>query len=104
MKIELWQLAAALAAGSAIGFFYFGGLWLTVTRIPVSRNPHLLLIGSFFLRLTVTLAAFYALVPWGWQAMAAALVGLLMTRQILTRLKGKATVTRNAGSQAADNF
>jgi F1F0 ATPase subunit 2 len=104
MKIELWQLAVALGAGTAIGFFYFGGLWLTVTRIPGSRNPHLLLIGSFFLRLAVTLAAFYTLVPWGWQAMAAALVGLLLTRHVLTRLKGKATAMRDAGTQTAENL
>ncbi|MGK2945432.1 MAG: N-ATPase subunit AtpR [Desulfuromonadales bacterium] len=89
MKPELWHLAGGLVAGSAIGLFYFGGLWLTVTRIPGSRNPHLLLIGSFFLRLAVSLAAFYALVPWGWQGMAVAMAGLLITRQVLTRIKGR---------------
>lgn len=93
MTPELWHLAGALVAGSAIGLFYFGGLWLTVTRILGSRNPHLLLIGSFFLRLAVSLAAFYALVPWGWQAMAVAMAGLLITRQVLTRIKGRIPVT-----------
>ncbi len=89
MKPELWQMAIALLAGSAIGLFYFGGLWLTVTRIPSSSNPQLLLIGSFGLRLAVTLAAFYSLTPWGWQAMAVAMAGLLITRAVLTRAKGK---------------
>lgn len=89
MRPDLWQLAIALLAGSAIGLFYFAGLWLTVTRIPSSNNPHLLLIGSFGLRLAVTLAAFYSLTPWGWQALAVAMVGLLITRQLLTRIKGK---------------
>ncbi len=90
MKPELWQMAIALLAGSAIGLFYFGGLWLTVTRIPSSSNPHLLLIGSFGLRLVVALAAFYSLTPWGWQALAVAMAGLLVTRLVLTRMKGKA--------------
>lgn len=89
MKPELWQMAIALLAGSAIGLFYFGGLWLTVTRIPSSSNPHLLLIGSFGLRLAVSLAAFYSLTPWGWQALAVAMAGLLVTRLVLTRVKGK---------------
>lgn len=91
MKPELWQMAIALLAGSAIGLFYFGGLWLTVTRIPSSSNPHLLLIGSFGLRLALTLAAFYSLTPWGWQALAVAMAGLLVTRLVLTRVKGKAS-------------
>jgi F1F0 ATPase subunit 2 len=93
MKPEFWHLAGALVAGSAIGLFYFGGLWLTVTRIPGSRNPHLLLIGSFFLRLAASLAAFYALVPWGWQAMVVAMAGLLITRQVLTRIKARMPMT-----------
>ncbi|MBE0576422.1 MAG: ATP synthase subunit I [Desulfuromonadales bacterium] len=93
MNPEFWHLAGALVAGSAIGLFYFGGLWLTVTRIPDSRNPHLLLIGSFFMRLAVSLAAFYALVPWGLQAMAVAMAGLMITRQVLTRIKGRIPMT-----------
>jgi len=89
MSPEIWQLVIALLAGSAIGLFYFGGLWLTIIRIPSSNNPHLLLIGSFGLRLTVTLVAFYSLTPWGWQALAVAMAGLLITRQFVTRIKGK---------------
>ncbi|HMB15060.1 MAG TPA: ATP synthase subunit I [Pelovirga sp.] len=89
MTIETWQLAAFFTAGGLIGMFYFGGLWLTVKRIPNSNNPHLLLVSSFFLRMTLTLAAFYALIPWGWQALAAALFGLLLIRQTLTRIKGR---------------
>lgn len=87
MTFELWQLVVSFIAGGLIGTVYFGGLWLTVKRIPGSDKPHLLLIGSFFLRMIVVLAAFYALTPWGWHAMAAALLGLLVTRQSLTRMK-----------------
>jgi len=88
MTLETWQLAAFFIAGGLIGTVYFGGLWLTVKRIPSSDNPHLLLVSSFFLRMAVALAAFYALTPWGWQALVLALLGLLITRQILTRIKG----------------
>ena len=89
MTLETWQIAASFIAGGLIGAFYFGGLWLTVKRIPASGNPHLLLVSSFFLRMAVTLTAFYALISWGWQAMAAALLGVLLIRQVLIRIKGR---------------
>lgn len=89
MTLEGWQLAACFIAGGLIGVFYFGGLWLTVKRIPTSGNPHLLLVSSFFLRMAAALAAFYALIPWGWQALVAALLGLLISRQVFTRMHGR---------------
>lgn len=89
MNIETWQIVIALLAGGAIGLFYFGGLWLTVQRIPSSSRPQLLMVGSFFVRLALSLAAFYLLTPWGWPAMAAALAGLIIARQILTGMKKK---------------
>ncbi len=100
MNLDPWHLAVSLVAGAATGLFFFGGLWLTVRRIPTSRGPHLLLIGSFFARLAVVLAAFYALVPWGWQAMAVALAGMLIVRQLLVRRKGlpAAAQTESAAS------
>jgi F1F0 ATPase subunit 2 len=89
MTLEAWQLAAFFIAGGLIGIFYFGGLWLTVKRIPTSDNPQLLLVCSFFLRMAAALAAFYVLLPWGWQALIAALLGLVISRQVLTRIKGR---------------
>lgn len=90
MNHDFWQLTGALVAGGGIGLFFFGGLWLTLKRIPASRNPHLLLMGSFFARLGVVLAAFYALVPWGWEAMAVAMAGMLIARHLLVKRKGLA--------------
>jgi F1F0 ATPase subunit 2 len=89
MPYELWQMLVALPIGAGLGLIFFGGLWLTVARIPSSRRPHLLLAGSFLLRMTVVLSGFYLLAPLGWQAMTIAMAGLLITRQVLLRIKGR---------------
>lgn len=89
MNPDLWQLLTAFIAGGAIGFLFFGGLWWTVARVPSSGRPHLLLVGSFLLRLTALLAAFYFMIPWGWQAMAMAMAGILIVRQVFLRIKGQ---------------
>jgi F1F0 ATPase subunit 2 len=54
----LLPVALALLAGVALGLFYFGGLWLTVQRVTTSQRPELLALGSFVLRMAVTLAGF----------------------------------------------
>ncbi len=89
MQHEFWQMLVGLPIGIGLGLIFFGGLWLTVVRIPSSRSPHMLLAGSFLLRLAVVLAGFYLLVPLGWQAMTIAMAGLLITRQVLLRIKGQ---------------
>ncbi len=48
--------------GFLIGLGYFGGLWLTLKKLPNSSHPYRLMIGSFILRLIITLCCFYALI------------------------------------------
>ena len=45
--------------GLGLGLLYFGGLWLTVRKIPTSRNPQKLLLLSTVLRLGTTLFVFF---------------------------------------------
>ena len=45
----------ALIVGSALGLFYFGGLWLTVQQLPVTKHPYRLIFFSFIFRLGITL-------------------------------------------------
>jgi F1F0 ATPase subunit 2 len=71
-----------------LGLFYFGGLWLTVRRLPGSRTPELLILGSFVGRLAVTLAGFYLVMGGRWERLLACLAGFLITRTfLLYRLK-----------------
>jgi F1F0 ATPase subunit 2 len=57
--ISFATLPIALLAGIGLGLLYFGGLWLTVNQLPLTRNPILLTLGSFLGRLSLTGAGFY---------------------------------------------
>ena len=40
--------------GSGLGLFYFGGLWLTVQQLPITKHPYRLMLFSFLFRLGVS--------------------------------------------------
>ncbi len=48
--------------GFLIGLGYFGGLWLTLKKLPNSSYPYRLMIGSFIFRLMIALCCFYGLI------------------------------------------
>jgi F1F0 ATPase subunit 2 len=56
---EILILALACAAGGALGPFFFGGLWLTVSRGVDSTQPALWFAGSMILRMGITVAGIY---------------------------------------------
>ena len=85
---NLLPLILALAAGIGLGVFYFGGLWLTVRRLPTAQRPALLSLLSFFARLGVVLSGFYLAMDGHWQRLLACLLGFLGARVILVRLLG----------------
>ena len=82
------SLLLALAAGIGLGTFYFGGLWLTVLRLPAARHPVLLSFCSFFCRLVIVLAGFYFVMDGHWQRLMVCMLGFLGMRSILVRLWG----------------
>ncbi len=59
---EFFILILSLASGIGLGIFYFGGLWLTLKRLPCAQQPVLLTLGSFFGRNAASLFAFYLIV------------------------------------------
>lgn len=85
---ELLPLMLALAAGIGLGIFYFGGLWLTVRRLPTARWPAFLSLSSFFGRLSVVLFGFYLVMGGHWERLLVCLFGFLVVRVILVRLWG----------------
>ena len=82
---DLPGMMLAMGAGLALGAFYFGGLWLTLQRLPESPRPALLMGGSYLLRLAVTLGGLYLVMGNSWERAAACLVGFTVVRIIMAR-------------------
>ncbi len=78
-------LAASFFMGVLLGTFYFGGLWLTIKRLPCSRQPTLLSLGSFFARSLVCILGFYLIIGSGIEALLLSLAGFVLTKIALIR-------------------
>lgn len=78
----LW-IVVALVVGAALGLFYFGGLWLTLQRLPGSRSPHTLALASFFGRTAVVVGGIFAIGSQSWQRVAACLAGFVAVRMVM---------------------
>ncbi len=81
----LFTTGLGLFLGLLLGLLYFGGLWLTVRRLPRSTNPHLLWLGSLALRLALLLACIVPLARLGSLPMLACLATMLAVREVLKR-------------------
>lgn len=77
--------ALVLLWGSLLGLIYFGGLWLTVARLPRVKHPALWMLGSFMLRNLSAVAGFYPVVLMGWRSALYCLAGFILVRFILAR-------------------
>jgi F1F0 ATPase subunit 2 len=77
-------LMAAFAAGLVLGGFYFIALWQTVRRLPATGSPARLMLGSLVLRMAVLSAGFYFVMGGHWERLAAAMLGFIVIRKILT--------------------
>jgi F1F0 ATPase subunit 2 len=78
-------LLVAFVVGMGAGIVYFGGLWWTVLRLPLVRQPALLTLGSFFVRTGISLSAFYLASGGHWERILASLLGFIVMRGLLVR-------------------
>ena len=85
MEVSFWQLGFAGISGMVLGVFYFGGLWLTVKRLPFAASPALLTLCSYLGRLGVTLYGFYVVMSGSWERLLAVMFGFMVMRIILVR-------------------
>ncbi|NLJ29055.1 ATP synthase subunit I [Desulforhabdus amnigena] len=72
-------------AGMGIGLFYFGGLWMTVSRIRSVRHPAVLSLVSFWGRTVLSLWGFYLIMDRNWVNLLVCLAGFLLARWIMIR-------------------
>jgi len=86
LLIEWMKYIIPFAAGSATGLFYHGALWWTVRSLPQARSPVLLSIGSYYLRMTITMAAFYIVMQNDWKRLAVCLAGFMTVKFVMTRM------------------
>jgi F1F0 ATPase subunit 2 len=82
------NLAFCFIAGMLIGLFYFGGLWWTISRLPVTDKPVFWMMGSFFFRTLLSLSAFYFAAGGRWEGIMACLCGFFLVRlSVMVRVK-----------------
>lgn len=80
-----WLLAAF--GGAAVGSFYYAGLWFTLKQLPEQTHPALWVLGSFALRLAISMAGFYFILgpDRNLLRLGVALVAFVVARVLLTR-------------------
>jgi F1F0 ATPase subunit 2 len=88
VSIDFAEVALSLISGTALGLFYFGGLWLTVRRLPMSSQPGLLSAISFLVRTGIVIMGFSYIMEGRFERPLSALVGFLIARIVLVRLIG----------------
>ena len=92
-----FPLVAAFSAGLALGAFYFTALWRTVRQLPKAHSPARLMLGSFIIRMAVVMAGFYLIMGAGhWERLAAAMLGFIIVRKILTYFLGPQNAVETA--------
>lgn len=74
-----------LAVGLGLGFFYYGGLWLILRRLPQFKHPAVWIGISLVARTLGVVLVLYLLFSDSWQQLLSAVVGMLITRTILVR-------------------
>ncbi len=89
-------LSMAFAAGLVLGALYFIALWQTVRRLTTTASPAHLILLSFILRMAVLLAGLYFVMGGHWERLAAAMVGFVLMRKILTYYLGPQEAVESA--------
>ena len=83
---EVLPLLGAFVLGSALGAFFFGGLWWTLKRALASPRAWLWQLASLLLRSGVTVFGFWAVGAGSWQRLLACLLGFVVARAVVLRI------------------
>lgn len=81
---EILSYVLSLAAGFFLGYIFFGGLWLTVRRLPQMKKPFLWTALSLLLRFGIVLTGFYFIARGGhWIRLLICLAGFIAVRYFM---------------------
>ena len=83
---EILTMVLALVTGVLLGAMFFGGLWWTVRKGVLSRQPVLWFFGSLLLRTIIVLSGFYFVGRGHWERLLLCLLGFVVARFIVTWL------------------
>jgi F1F0 ATPase subunit 2 len=98
---EFLTLALALVAGVLLSAIFFGGLWWTVRKGVLSKQPAPWFLGSLLLRTGIILAGFYFVSGSHWDRLLACLLGFIIARFIVMRLTGPPVDHHNSTAKEA---
>lgn len=85
MNSEIGSLILRIPAGILIGVMFYGGLWLTVSRLTRTSSPVLLSVTSLFLRMGLLLVSIWYLSGGRASGILGCTIGLMASRILLTR-------------------
>ena len=77
---EIVYKILAFIVGLLLGTIFFGGLWFTVRKLVTSKRPALWFLGSFILRVSITLIGFYYISSGSWQRLLICVAGFIIAR------------------------
>jgi len=85
------ELMTAFLVGAAIGAIYFAGLWETVRKLSDTDKPFRRVVLSFALRMILLISGFYLVMQGQWERLVAAMIGLILVREVMVRKLGHAS-------------
>lgn len=82
----MMQALLTLIVGLLLGTVFFGGLWWTVRRGVVARQPALWFGSSLLLRSAIVVAGFHYVGGSDWRMLLVCLAGFVIARMLIIRL------------------
>lgn len=78
-------MVVSLMAGVTLGVLFYGGLWITIQRLMMTRHPVAVTLGSLLFRTTIVLAGLVLVTRGRWQNALACLAGFVIGRIAVSR-------------------
>ena len=84
---SVMALSLSALAGAILGALFFGGLRWTTRRAAMSAMPALWFLGSLVLRMGAALWGFWVIADGRWERMLMCLLGFVVARVFVLRLR-----------------